>query len=531
MPPDAIQQSAQPTVGPEVIRRDRIRLGLLALVVGLITAGLTRQPGYTDAYYYLNAAARIAHGQGLTDAALWTYIGAPPGLPAPAFLYWMPFASLLESVSVFFVGGIVGVFHAGQIVGLVGAVLLSGIGYQFGIQIVGTRRAGMLAGLLTIFSGFFVPYWTNTDTFAIYAVVGSVALWCIGNGRATGQNRWWIAAGVLAGLAHLTRADGLLFVIVLLIAALWGQFGSLKRGWWPAMIGLLFYVLTMTPWAIRNLNEIGSIMPVGGFQSAWFSSYDQIAAYPAGASLADFLATGLPAIVQTRVTALALNLQTFIAVEGLIVLTPLLLLALWRRRLDPKLSGLIIYALGLHGLMTVIFALPGMRGGLLHSAAALVPYWAALGVVGLDDLLKWAAKRRRWSLKQAQGFFGLALIAWGVLFSVLVGTKLIGSWNSANTAYASIGAQLPRDAVVMVNDPPGFYYQTGLSAVVVPDSSPTVIPVLTYRYNVSYLLLDANRTEPFARLYNNEDNYPFLRLIQDDRATGLRLYQVNKATP
>ena len=531
MSPEANQLSTQSSVSPEAARRDLIRLGLLALLVGLITAILAHQPGYTDAYYYLNAAARVAHGQGLTDAALWTYVGAPPGLPAPAFLYWMPFASLLEAVSVFVLGGIVGVFHAGQVPGLIGAVALSGIGYRLGLELGGTRRSALLAGVLTIFSGFFVPYWTNTDTFAVYAVVGSLALWCIGRGRASGQTRWWIAAGVLAGLAHLTRADGLLFVMALVIAALWGHLRSVKDGWRSAMIGVLAYVLTMLPWAIRNLNEIGSVLPVGGFQSAWFSSYDQIASYPAGASLNDFLATGLGTMVQTRVTALTLNLQTFIAVEGLIVLTPLLLVALWRRRLEPKLGGLILYAFGLHGLMTLVFALPGMRGGLLHSAAALVPYWATLGIIGLDDVLKWAAKRRRWPLKQAQDFFGLALIAWAIFFSVLVGTKLIGSWNSANATYASIGAQLPLDAVVMVNDPPGFYYQTGLSAVVLPDSPPSVIPELTARYNVSYLVLDANRTEPFSSLYDDYAYYPFLRLMQDDKTTGIRVYQVLKVIP
>jgi hypothetical protein len=332
-------------------------------------------------------------------------------------------------------------------------------------------------------------------------------------------------------LAHLTRADGILFVLVLVIAALWGRFGSLQNGWRPALIGVLAYVVIMTPWAIRNLNAVGTVLPVGGFQSAWFSSYDQIAAYPPVASLSDFLASGLGTIIQTRVTALTLNVQTFVAVEGLIVLTPLLLIGLWRRRFDPRLSGVILYALGLHALMTLVFALPGMRGGLLHSAAALVPYWAALGTIGLDDVLRWASKRRRWPLKQAQTVFAGSLVGWAILLSMLIGAKLIGTWNSADPAYAILGAQLPRDAVVMVNDPPAFYYQTGLSAVVVPDSAPDVIPTLAARYGVTYLLLDVNRTEPFAALYEGQVSYPFLRLLQNDPVTGLRLYQVIKETP
>ena len=127
--------------------------------------------------------------------------------------------------------------------------------------------------------------------------------------------------------------------------------------------------------------------------------------------------------------------------------------------------------------------------------------------------------------------FGVALIGWAVFLTALIGAKLISAWNTADTVYASIGPLLPRDAVVMVNDPPGFYYQTGLSAVVVPDSPPDVIPALAARYGVTYLLLDANRTDPFAALYDGKITYPFLRLMQTDSTTGLRLYQVLQVTP
>jgi len=64
-----------------VYRRDAIIIGLMGLIVGVIMAALLHHPGYTDAYYYFNAGQRLAQGKGLTDVALWTYIGAPAGLP------------------------------------------------------------------------------------------------------------------------------------------------------------------------------------------------------------------------------------------------------------------------------------------------------------------------------------------------------------------------------------------------------------------------------------------------------------------
>jgi len=44
----------------------------------------------------------------------------------------------------------------------------------------------------------------------------------------------------------------------------------------------------------------------------------------------------------------------------------------------------------------------------------------------------------------------------------------------------------------MVNNPPCFYYRTGLSSVVVPDGDEATVLAVADRYQVGYLLLDAN---------------------------------------
>ncbi len=513
-----------------VAGRDYLWVAVLALAVGVFVAALQRQPGYTDASYYLNAALRLVHGQGLTDAALWTYIGLPAqtSLPAPAFLYWMPLGSLLEAIGAA-VGGLLGFaegFHPAQIGLIVCYAALACLGYRLGAQIGGSRRTAWLAALLTIFSGFFLPYWTSPDTFAVFGLVGAGSLVAIGEARTNGRLIWWAAGGALAALAHLTRADGLLFILILIIAAFWPPY---KRGLRAALIGIAAYLLVMLPWAVRNLNTIGSPLPLGGFQTAWLRDYDQIAAYPPDSSLSDFLAWGPGNILQSRLEAFATNLQTFVVVEGLIVLTPLMLLGAWRKRFELRLTGFFLYTIGLHVLMTFVFAFPGERGGLLHSAAALVPFWGALGAIGLDEALAWAAKKRRWPLAQAKRVFGAALIGYAILLSALLGARQIAAWNAAGAAYRQIGAALPRDTIVMVNDPPTFYYQTGLSAVVVPDSTPTSIQTLAARFGLRYLILDENRPQPLAALYDGSQIVPFLRLLPPgtfNAPDSVRIYEV-----
>lgn len=292
-----------------------------------------------------------------------------------------------------------------------------------------------------------------------------------------------------------------------------------------AAVGIIGYVVIMTPWFARNLNAVGSILPIGGFQTAWMRSYDEIAAYPPGASIGDFLAWGAGNILRSRAEALVIAAETLVAVEGLIVVTPLMLGALWRRRFDPLLSPFILYALGLHAAMTIVFAFAGPRGGLLHSASALVPFWMALGAIGLDGALTWAARRRRWPLEQSKWVFSGALIVLAVALSGMLFTKQVNGWNAAGATLRAIGATLPRDAVVMVNDPSAFYYATGLSAVVVPDSPSSVIPTIAARYGVGYLILDANRTAPLNDLYEGRESPPFLTLMSDQ--AGVRVYRIN----
>jgi hypothetical protein len=161
---------------------------------------------------------------------------------------------------------------------------------------------------------------------------------------------------------------------------------------------------------------------------------------------------------------------------------------------------------------------------LLQSASALVPFWRSLGAIGLNGALTWAARRRRWPLEQSKWVFSGALIVLAITLSAMLFTKQVNSWNSAGARYRTIGAILPHDAVVMVNDPPAFYYATGLSAVVVPDSPPSVIPTIAARYGVTYLILDANRTAPLNDLYEGRESAPFLSLISDQG--GVRVYQI-----
>ncbi len=510
--------------------------GLFAVVAVVaafgIVYGTVAAPSFTDAFYHFNAAQRLVSGQGLTDPYLWTYIGAPAVLPAPSHLYWMPLTSLVSAFGMALLNS-PGVYAAAQ---WPLALLLAGtalVGFGLGAKLGGGRRTAWMAGLLTLASGFYTRFWGSTDTFATYALPAGFGLLAMG-WLVAGQRRWrWVlVAGVCAGLAHLTRADGLLLLPVGWLALLWPGDGAWRKRLALAALFTLGYGVTMLPWFVRNQAAIGTPMPLGGTQAVWFTTYDDLFNYPPDSSPAGLFADGLNTFAASRWEALSNNLGTFVAVEGLIVMTPLMLLGLWRRRQNPFLRPFILYALGLHLAMTFVFPFPGYRGGLLHSAAALVPWWAALGVVGLDDALAWAVRRRRWNKRSATGVFSAALLAVALFLSLMtiLPNRVIS--HEAPAIYPLLQAQLPPDARVMLNDPAALYYYTGMWGVVLPNEAPDVIPDIARRYGVRYLLLENVTADGSASSAASPKLWPILTDLPDFlvpiplERTDVRLYEI-----
>lgn len=506
----------------QVVRTDRYFVMLLLIAAMAAVYGLNWQPVFADAFYHYNAALQIASGNGFTDHYLWTYIGAPDHLPAPSHLYWMPGTSLLAALGM----QIAGLNHQAAQIGFAICLWIAGITAYVLAQRLGLARWQMrLSAFSVICGGFFLPYWGQMDTFSPYAAAGGLALLCMGV-AAGGQRRLillWSAAGMLAGLGHLLRNDGLLLLLtgwtVLLLPI--GQALPLRRRLLCAAVLTAAYLLVMAPWFWRNLQQIGSVLPAGGTQSAWFTEYDDLFNYPADSSMQAYFADGGVRFWQSRLDAifgangLILN---FVAVEGAIVFAPFILIALWKRRGDALLRPVWIYALGLHVAFTLIFTYPGLRGGLFHGAAALVPIWAALGWAGIADVVKWAAARRRWQVRTALPVFsGGALL---ILVALSLSIALPRLRYTVPPVYAALQDVIPAGSVVMANDPAQLYYYTGLSGVALPNETPDVALEIARRYGVGYLLLqEGGITEPMMF----SETPDFLQVI-DLPLDGVRLY-------
>jgi 4-amino-4-deoxy-L-arabinose transferase-like glycosyltransferase len=207
-----------------------------ALVYGRVNAGPH------DALFYELSAAGIAHGKGFTNLLGAPTAHLPPGFP---FLISLPYR----------------VFGTNAKLGLGVNVVLgsatAGLMYLVARRMLG-RSGGLVAGAFfallpatIFFTGLF-----RVETTYAFMLVGFLALAAF-----LPQRRWTpVALGVAAGLAALTKGDGLLLVLIP-PAMWWGELA--RREWWRrAAVLVAATVLTIAPWTIRNEVQMDAFVPL-----------------------------------------------------------------------------------------------------------------------------------------------------------------------------------------------------------------------------------------------------------------------------
>ncbi len=498
-----------------------LTLFLLSLLVRALTALPQQHPGNMDEAYHTVNAITLASGGGFTETFIWNYLNPPDAVLHPGNLYWMPLTGIIAAAGMF-VGGLS--YSAGQWGFILLSALLPPLSYLIAWQVSAKKRHAFSAALLMLFSGFYFPVWTVIDTFTPFALFGALSLYAAWRALETGRHRWAILAGVMIGLAHLTRADGILLFLVICFGFLVSgfRFRVLKNKEQespPSTIYrllatiLLAYLLTMLPWFIRNISVVGWPLPPGGSKTIWLQSYADIFSYGKDLSLQSYLAWGWGNILQSKLWATSINLQTLIAVIGLIVIFPLALIGWWKLRRHPlfQVSGLYLLLLWLA--MTLVFTFPGPRGALFHSGGAVLPFVFTAAMTGLDAVIVWIARRRpAWRVGPAQKIFGGGLIFFAILISLFACARQLRAEDSLAAAYAQIAQQHPNETL-MLGDPPLYLYSGGNRAIIIPTAEIDLTLQVADRYGANWLALDKNfSNHPLAPFLSEQASHPRLQL-------------------
>lgn len=497
-------------------RRDYLLLFLVAFGLALGLSLFFPTPGYMDAEYYFALGLRLAQGHGFSEPFLWNYLDNPAGLPHPSHAYWMPLASLLSALGLWLSGS--AAFTAGRLPFLLAAGCIPPLTAALAHSFTSRRDLALLSGLLALFPGYYLAFLVTTDTFGLYMLLGGVFFLLAGPGVQAGGGRF-LLLGAAAGLMHLARADGLLWLGLAFMGALLAFWGRGTPGERPrrylalAGLALVGYLLVMGPWLVRNLFVFGSPLAPGGSKALWLRAYDELYTYPASLLTPQrWLASGWGEILGVRLRASGTNLLHTLAVQGQVFLLPLAAAGLWRLRSDRRVflgtaGWLLTFAA-----MSLVFPFQGARGGYFHSGAALQPLIWAAAPAGLEAFIAWGVRRRGWAASSAGPVFRTGLVALAALMTVFlaagraVEARTEGAKNGGGTDYAALerllqAAGAGEEDIILVNNTPGFYLTTGRPAISIPDGGPETLLAAGWRYGARFVLLEVNHPVGLNELY------------------------------
>jgi hypothetical protein len=531
---------------------DPLVVFLLALLVRTLAALPQEQPHYFDAYYYYDVAENLYLGRGLVVDFIWNYLDAPPAVTHPSNLYWTPLTSIIAWPSLSLFGAS---YRAAQLPFVLLSSLPPVLAYCLSYHLSAKREHAWLAAILTTFAPFYLKYWACPDNFAPFAVTAGLSLvtmYLMGRKR---QGRYAFLTGLLVGLSHLSRADGaLLWVAFAVVLALDTAYAPQKPASALSRLATCFlwlllavtgYLVVMAPWFWRNYRLIGAPLSSAGTKTVFLRSYADLFSYSAELTWRSYLDWGWPSILHSKASVAIHNL-TVVAGALQFHLAPLAVIGLWKLRGRREYRPFYAYASALYLAMTLVFTLPSTHASMLHSTGALLPFFFVAALPGIDAVVGWvAARRRTWHPRTARRVFRVGLTALFVAISVFNYCQAVflsldpvafqPLWNRANTGYLDVSAWLEEHAtpetVVMVVDPPAYYYFTHRPAIVIPNEDLPGIVDVADRYGADFLILEQDHVSSLDPLYTEASTDPSLDLrhsFVDRSGQVIQIYAIRR---
>lgn len=508
------------------------KIYITAFVIGILVfsvyAFFQSAPGYMDAEYYYSMGLRIANNRTFSEPFLWNYLHPIREVPHPGFTYWMPMPALLAAASM----AISGLFNfAGA---KISSVFIAGfipvLTMKIGFDLTNKKSVAYLSGATSLVPIFYSPFLGTTDSIGLMMVLGS--LFVINAKNNTNKLNLFFL-GLLAGLMHLTRADGLIWLSVAVFIAVIKS----KNRYQQISIVLLGYLIAMAPWFFRNWTTMGELLPAGTSRVFWMTGYnDLFTLHPDSLNIEKWLQQSWLTIGENIAGAFLGNLNTLLFVQGQIFLFPLIMIGFWiyKKKIEVWSS---VAGLGLIFLvMTIVFPFAGQRGGFLHSGAALQPLFWALAGSGFDKLMDIGVQKREWGKERANLMFGISLfILLACATGFIYATRVIGDdlqnpkWNSSYLTAQEIGYMLDKTGaeqtdLIMINNPPGLYAAVTRQAVVIPNGGIDEILEAAHEFDVKYLVLEFNHPDGLDEIYQEPKTQPGLELIES--YNGIHYYKI-----
>jgi len=483
-----------------------VRIAILlygvALAVRLALVATFPDPAYPDSFYYVEVARALARGDGFSVDFIWIFadvggrIPAEPVLPIPSNAHWMPLASLVQVPFIWLLGPTAWASALPfALIGAVAAPLTWAVARDAGASERVARAAALLVALPVLSAVFMV----QPDNFSLFQPLVLGALWLGARGLrgGPGSGRAFVAAGFLAGLATLSRNDGVLVLGALGLAFLWDRWRARRLSLGAALGAVAAFAVVMVPWYARQLATFGTLSPSTASGKVLFiRSIEEWNSIDTPATLERLLAMGAGPLLATRIAGLSAALTILAVIAAGLLLVPFMLVGGWARRRSRDFGPFFLYAFALFAFSTLISAVHVPGGTFLHSAVALIPHGYILAIEGVVLAVGWlAARRPAWRHESAERLFVGAAVAFAAVMTVAGSIVVHGTWSTKRDERVAVAQALDDLGVattdrLMTIDAAGYRYWTGRGGVVLVNDGLETIRDVAAAYDIRWLVIE-----------------------------------------
>ena len=488
----------------------------VALAVRVAAASLIAFPKPEDTAYYVGVARNLVEGRGLVSDAIWSFGTPPLVFPRPAFEVWLPLPSLLTAIPLALSGARAPIpletaMRAGQVVSTLLGSLLAVLAWRLAADVAVERglpvgRARTLAVGTGLTTAVYLPLVLHSalpDSTILFGVLALGAILLTNRAVADARGvRWrdrrlW-AAGVLLGLAALTRNEAAWLAVALAIPLL--RAPGVPRIERIRVVGVLAVasVAIFAPWAIRDWAVFGSPLPGQAASNALSVTGFDIFAWHDPPTLARYLGQGLGALVGMRVDGAVHNLVSVLLLLGIPVSAIGLVALPWQAR-DRALRPVVWLAVLTFLVTSLVFPVATTWGTFLHAAVPVHVLLIISSLGTLDALLAALGRRLGWTRPVAWLGPLLAAGASALFCIAILPTFGTGADSTARTyrliselpaGYAANGQAASAGGLPIITDFPIWFAEAErVPSLALPDESPTDVLDLAAHFGATELVL------------------------------------------
>ena len=531
-------------------------------------------PPSDEAAFYLTTAENLLTGRGLEVDVVWSYLIPFPGVTHPSHEQWMPLTTGLIAAAwaaqQLLSGALEASLRLAQMPGLILGALLAPLTYLVGRRALpgdrgsilnswqGSRWVSLGAGLLVAVNAPLSLQSASLDSSAPLVLLTAWALTLAV--RMPGDRGGYFGAGLLAALAYLTHAEGVLLLIAIPLAwwllpvprrpltelpdeirshpaamTAWKQRprdeGSEEewgRALGPSMIHVLDLIvafgLAVTPWLLRNYLAFGTPLPGAGLHQLWLSDPVDTFNYLSQPTPQTWLAQGWQAILQQRGQALLFNSGVLLRSTfpwGLLALP-----GLWLLRREWPLFPSLVYGLLLFFGVALVLPIASMSGAFERSLGVLMPLLALAALYVIQRVVQ--------RIHRLRTLAEIAAIAIVVLLVVMAGKQVTSTLPTVSERQQAEKGQFEAAAnwltqhtapgdVVMTAQTYRLNYISGQPCIALPGNEP---PEAAWQAAQQYGARTLMLTEPFGQYPQILKDQPDPRFRLLEETEEMTVYEI-----